>query len=157
MSTNRFQLNAREKGNISCDDLLKSSLYLFDNGFSFIVMYFTLHQQEHFRVKKQPFTTLEQKLYKKKKSWADGILFAFAQIVVFSTIHITPLWAKVSQMCLQHAADVESAFCLSDFEVPTFWYLCTCISINFISVIYQEGKEENGTIYLRGPLLRGPN
>lgn len=33
MSTNRFQLNAREKGNIPCDDLLKSSLYLFDNGF----------------------------------------------------------------------------------------------------------------------------
>lgn len=91
MSTNRFQRNAGENGNIPCIDLLKSSLYLFDNGFQFIVMYFTPHQQEHFRVEKQAFTTLEQKLHKKKKPRADGILFAFAQIVLFSTIPITPL------------------------------------------------------------------
>lgn len=139
--------------------LAAKPLCLFDNGCSAVVPYFTPHQREHFRGKKQAFTTLEQKRPKEKKARADGAVFAFVQTVLFSTIHKPPLWAQVSQMYLEHAAGAEAAFCWSVAEVLIPRCLCTCISISFfffyLSYLWGR-KRRNGSRFWRRPLSREP-
>lgn len=145
MSTNRFQLSAREKGNVACDDLPQSPC---------VCLIMDVRPLSHTSPPICGSTSGERNRLlphwnksdrRKKKARADGAVFAFVQTVLFSTIHKPPLWAQVSQMYLEHAAGAEAAFCWSVAEVLIPRCLCTCISISFfffISVTYGEGKEE---------------
>lgn len=143
MSTNRFQLSAREKGNVACDDLPQSPC---------VCLIMDVRPLSHTSPPISGSTSGERNRLlphwnksdrRKKKARADGAVFAFVQTVLFSTIHKPPLWAQVSQMYLEHAAGAEAAFCWSVAEVLIPRCLRTCISISFffLSQLFM-GKEK---------------